>query len=115
MKYSPFRYILVLGLIGLCSMLCLSCLVFDDDDDDDDDDLERIIYHNNTPYYVDNYIDDHYVGTVQAYESLTITGWRYEGRHLYFSESIDNDWEWGPDYFFIDDGGTLNISLDPPY
>lgn len=111
MFMTRHRWSVLFFIVIIMSAFFCSCIIIDDDDDDDDE--ERINYYNNTPYHVDCYIDDDFRGTVYPTQDMTIWG-DFEGTHKYYAETNEVNWEWGPDYFSLYDGETLNISLDPP-
>lgn len=112
MKMIERSVVLALILVVMISMLTQSCIIVRDDDDDDDP-LEKIRYINNTPYKVDNYIDDRYRGSVEPWSTYNVYG-DFEGTHKYFSEAVESTWEWGPSYFSLRDGQSFDIYLDPP-
>lgn len=104
------RVLLLLVFIGICFSIP-ACLIVGDDDDNDES--ERINYFNNTPYTVENYIDDVYRGSVDPFDSMTIYG-DFEGTHKFYSRAIGINWTWDPMWRDLYDGETLNIYLDPP-
>ncbi|MFC1848779.1 hypothetical protein ACFL27_01105 [candidate division CSSED10-310 bacterium] len=110
MLFNSKRFLLPIILMFTFAVMMAGCIVIDNDDDDDP---ERITYHNNTPYQVENYIDDIFRGSVDAYSTLTIYG-DYEGTHTYYSKALNVGWTWGPDNFSLYDGEKFTIYLDPP-
>lgn len=99
------RSLVVLSIIPLSA----SCIWFSDWDEDWL--REEVTYDNHTNYYIDCYIDDHYETTVRPYDEATVRDRDWDGRHLFYSRTVDGDVEWGPDYFYLDDGDHLVIDL----
>lgn len=97
-----------------CLLVCSTgCIWFSDWDDDWL--MEKIVYDNHTDYYIDCYIDDHYETTVRPYGERSVEDRDWDGRHLFYARSVDGEIEWGPEYFYLDDGETLVIDLHDSY
>jgi len=103
-------------LLILLITICISGCIWIDDDDDDyygSNDREHIVYINRTDCSVENFIDRYNVGIVEPWSELHLYDWDYEGYHMFHSVCLDYDLEWGPDEFFIRDGETFRIYLEP--
>ncbi len=96
-------------LILLPLLFSSGCLIIDPDDDWNE--TEKIVYVNHTGAYVENYIDDDYVGTVAPWSEMRTRSKYYDGRHKFYSIAADAEYEWGPDWFHVDDGETFVIDL----
>ncbi|MBN2055483.1 hypothetical protein JW905_11205 [bacterium] len=72
---------------------------------------ERVIFDNHTGCYVDCYIDGYYEVTVRPHDESRIKERHLEGRREFYARSTDGLIEWGPDYFFLDEGETVVIDL----
>ncbi|MBN1354805.1 hypothetical protein JXA40_00890 [bacterium] len=107
MNWKPLAIILI-------ALSFTGCIWVDDDDDDYywRDYVEHIIYINNTGYPIENFIDRHYVGTVDPWSELHVYDRDLEGYHLFYSDCVDCPLEWGPDEFYIHDGETFRIFLE---
>ena len=78
---------------------------------EDDEQYEYVFYHNFTPFDIDCWIDDEYVGIVWAHDTLRVRDKYWEGWHMFYSEAVNGDLFWGPDEFYLSDGESLHIDL----
>lgn len=104
MKRFSMMLVFLMLMAGLTS-----CIVIDDHEDFL---REHVIFVNHTGWRIDNFIDDDFVGVVYPFEELHVSGRHLEGSHIFYSETTDGSFTWGPTRFYIDDGETLIIDLE---
>lgn len=107
-----FRILVAVLIIGI---QCGGCIWIDDDDGiyiPGGELEETVLYINRTGYFIDNIIDDEFVGTVGPYETLRVVSMHLDGPHVFYSTCRDCSLTWGPTTFTLGEGEIFRIYLE---